>query len=358
MKKIDTYIIRKFLGTFFFAIALLVVIIIIFDISEKFDEFLGRQVPLKAIIFQYYLNFIPYFVNLFSALFTFIAVIWFTSRMAVNTEIVAILTGGISFWRLLVPYLISAVALSVMSFYLSNFLIPQANKRRLAFETAYIEDSSRSRGRDIHVQLKPGVTAYVESFNDHTNIGTKFSLEEIEKGQLKSKLNARYATYDSTSGKWTLQEYFLRRLSNGHEQIEQGYSLDTLLNLRPSDFRFDIKNTETMGFVKLRAFIDQEKVKGSDSVVFYEVEKHRRLAYPYSTLVLTMIGMALSSRKMRGGMGVYLVFGLALAFSYIFFTKISETFATNGDLRPFIAVWIPNTIYTLIAAVLLIKAPK
>jgi lipopolysaccharide export system permease protein len=271
---------------------------------------------------------------------------------------VPILTGGVSSWRLLVPYLISASMLAVMSFVLANFIIPEANKNRIAFENQYIEESSRSRGRDMHVQLKPGVTAYVENFNERTLIGTKFSLMSMDKGAMKSKLTARYASYDSTGGKWVLQEYFLRRIVNGKEFIEQGPLLDTVINLRPGDFRFNIKSLETMGFAQLRQFIEDEKVKGSESLAFYEIEKHRRLAYPYSTIVLTLIGMSLSSRKMRGGLGAYLVFGLALAFSYIFFTKIAETFGTSGTLDPGFSVWIPNILYSLIAVYLLIKAPK
>lgn len=358
MRILDRYIIRKFLGTFFFIITLLVIIIIVFDISEKFDEFLKNEAPISAIVFQYYVNFVPFFVNQFAALFTFIAVIWFTSRMAANTEIVAILSSGISFQRLLVPYLVGAFTIGIMSFMLANFIIPETNKVKIAFENKYIEDSKRSKGRDIHIPIREGVTAYVESFSKNTNIANKFSIEHMEDGVLLSKLNARYATYDTTTGTWNLQEYFLREIRNGHEYIEKGDSKDTLIDLHPEDFQVDIRNMETMGFIRLRAFISEELSKGSEAVKYYQVEKHRRLAYPFSTIVLTLIGMALSSRKLRGGTGIHLVFGLALAFSYIFLTKVTETFAINENVPAGIAVWMTNFLYTGIAAILVIKAPK
>lgn len=358
MRILDRYIIRKFLGTFFFAIALLVLVIIIFDISEKFDEFLSNEAPVSAILFKYYANFIPFFVNQFSALFTFIAVIWFTSRMAANTEIVAILSSGISFRRLLVPYMIGAFTIGIMSFLLANFIIPETNKVKIAFETQYIENSKRSKGRDIHIPIRPGITAYVESFSQRTNIANKFSIEHLEGGQMISKLNSRYATYDTLTGRWNLQEYFLREIHDGKEFISQGFSMDTLIDLGPEDFEVNIRNMETMGFSRLREFIRAETDKGNESVKYYQVEKHRRLAYPFSTIVLTLIGMALSSRKLRGGIGVHLVFGLALAFSYIFLTKVSETFALNGIMPAGLAVWLTNFLYIGIALYLVAKAPK
>ena len=202
MKKLDWYIIRKFLVTFFFAIFLILLIVIVFDISEKIDDFLAREAPLKAIIFDYYLNFIPFFANLFSPLFIFIAVIFFTSKMANNTEVIAILNSGMSFWRLLLPYLIAAVFLASASFVLGNFVIPPANKTRIDFENKYIKNKFRFRGKNIHLQLQKGQYAYMESYNSTKDIGYKFALENIKDGKLQSKLNANYIQWDSTSGKW------------------------------------------------------------------------------------------------------------------------------------------------------------
>jgi lipopolysaccharide export system permease protein len=358
MRILDRYIIRKFLGTFFFAIALLILIIIIFDISEKFDEFLSNQAPVRDILLKYYANFIPFFVNQFAALFTFIAVIWFTSRMAANTEIVAILSSGISFRRVMVPYLLGAISIGMLSFVLANFIIPETNKIKLAFEAEYIENTVRSKGRDIHIPIEKGITAYVESFSDRTNIANKFSIEKMEGGELVSKLNSRYATFDTLSGKWHLQEYFLREINGDKEYIEHGFSMDTLIRLGPEDFKVNIRNMETMGFTRLREFIREELERGTETVKYYQVEKHRRLAYPFSTIVLTLIGMALSSRKQRGGIGIHLVFGLSLAFSYIFLTKVTETFAINGNVPAGLAVWMTNIFYMGIAIYLIIKAPK
>jgi len=358
MKIIDKYIIRKFLGTFFFAITLIIVIVIIFDISERVDDFLKHNAPLEEIILDYYLNFIPYFINLFSPLFTFIAVIFFTSKMASNTEIVAILSNGVSFRRMLFPYLIAAFILAVLSFYLSNFLIPTANKTRLAFEYTYFRTQDKYSERNLHIQTNPGTYAYIESYNFESNIGYKFTLESITDEGLYTKLFANNIRWDSTKNLWSLDNYNIRYVDGLTERVETGNTLDTVINLLPSDLKRDVRNMDIMNFSKLRAFIKNEKLKGSDDVIFYEVEKHRRIANPFATIILTFIGVALSSRKIRGGIGMHLGMGLAISFSYILFMQITTTFATYGNLHPFLSVWIPNILFGSLGLYLIKIAPK
>lgn len=358
MKKLDYYIIKKFLGTFFFAIALIIMIVIIFDFSEKIDDFIEKQAPLNEIIFTYYLNFIPYFVNLFSPLFTFIAVIFFTSRLAFNTEIVAILSAGISFRRLMLPYLISAVLLGLLSVYLSNILIPPANKKRLEFEATYVKNPTTFGERNIHMQIRPGVFIFIESYNERSNIAWRFTLEQIKDGVLVYKLNADNARWDSINGSWGIENYHIRTINGLQEDLRFGNRLDTVLPLTPRDFIQNLKEMETMNFTELREFIQNERLKGSENVKFYEVEMHRRMAYPFSTLVLTLIAVSLSSRKVRGGIGLHLGAGLALSFAFILFMQISTTFATKGNLHPLLSVWIPNFFFGLIGLYLYKAAPK
>jgi len=358
MKIIDRYIIKKFLGTFFYAITLIIVIVIVFDISEKVDDFLKNNAPLKEIIFNYYLNFIPYFIDLFSPLFTFIAVIFFTSKMASNTEIVAILSNGISFKRMLFPYLVAAFILALLSFYLSNFLIPSCNKVRLEFEYRYIKNQDKYSERNIHTQTNPNTFAYIESYNFETNIGYKFTLESIYDDGSYTKLFANNIKWDSARSKWSLENYNIRYVKGINEKVQTGNKLDTTINMLPSDIKKDVRNMDVMNFSELRRFIDAESVKGSDDIVFYEVEKHRRIANPFATIILTFIGVSLSSRKIRGGIGMHLGIGLAISFSYILFMKFTTTFATFGSLSPFISVWIPNVIFGLLGFYLIKIAPK
>ncbi len=358
MSIIDKYIIKKFLGTFFFAIGLIIIIVIIFDISERIDDFLRNNAPLNEIIFDYYLNFIPYFINLFSPLFTFIAVVFFTAKMASRSEIVAILSNGISFKRLMLPYLLSATLLALLSFYLYNFLIPPANEKRLDFEYAYFRTRATYSDRNLHMQIKPNVYAYLESYNFKTNVGHRFALESFNPDGSYSKLSSRTARWDSLQGSWQLDNYIIRYIDGLTETAKEGTQLDTVINLTPDGLERNVRNMDVMNYKQLRKFIAQEKLKGSEDVVFYIVEKHRRIANPFATIILTFIGVSLSSRKLRGGIGMHLGAGLTISFSYILFMQITTTFATYGNLSPFISVWIPNAVFGLLGLYLLKSAPK
>ncbi|MDP4280527.1 MAG: LptF/LptG family permease [Bacteroidota bacterium] len=358
LKTIDYYIIKKFLGTFFFSIILLLFIIIVFDVSEHIDDFLKHDAPLKAIIFQYYLNFIPDFVNLFSYLFVFISVIFFTSKMASNTEIVAILSSGISFRRLMVPYLFSAVLLGLLSFFLGNFIIPYTNRGKLAFERKYIKDPKQFNDMNIHKQINPGTFIYMENFNVHNKVGWKFSMEQFKGKDMTKKLMAERADYDSIRDHWILQPYFERSMDGMKESIRQGSRLDTVLPLKPKDFMEDIEEVSIMNYFVLDSHIKDKILRGDPDVIKYKVKKYERIAFPFATLVLTLIGFAVSSRKVRGGIGFNLGFGLALTFLYILFMQIFTVFATFGNFPPLLAVWIPNILFGIIAIFLLRMAPK
>ena len=358
MKKIDWYIIKKFLSTFFFTISLILLIVIIFDVSEKIDDFLRNDVAIKEIIFKYYLNFIPYFTNLFSPLFIFISVIYFTSKMANNSEIIAILNSVMSFSRLLRPFIISAVILSMMSFVLGNFIIPHTNKGKIDFENKYIRKKQQKRVKNIHMQIKKDQYIYLESYNKSKDIGYKFTLENFKDNTLKSKLSANYIQFDTINNKWKIKDYFIRIYNDKNEDIIKGKQIDTLLNLKPTDFSKNTSLVETMGMKELNQFIKKEEIKGTAQITFHKIEKHKRIANPFSSIILTIIAVAIGSRKIRGGSGIPLSIGLIISFSYILFMQVSTTFATNGNLLPVIAVWIPNIIFSLIAIIFIKLVPK
>ncbi len=358
MKRIDYYIIKKFLGTFFYAIALLIVIVVVFDFSEKIDDFIRKAAPLKEIIFTYYFNFIPYFINLFVYLFTFISVIFFTSKMAANSEIVAILSSGISYRRLMRPYLISSVFLAVMSFMLANFVIPHTNRKLVEFEKRYINDPRSTRDINIHMQLDPQTYIYVESFNTQNQTGYKFSLEKINKKGLYYKLTSDKCVWDSLTNTWNVYNYAERTLNGMNDIIDRGRVKNMALNLKPEDFTLKVEDVITMNFFDLNRFVRDEKMKGTRKVIEYIVAQQKRIANPFATIILTFIGFALSSRKIRGGIGMHLGIGITITFSYILFMQISTVYATYGNLSPFMAAWIPNFIFGVVAIFLVKYAPK
>ena len=358
MRTIDYYIIKKFLGTFFYAISLLIMIVIIFDLSENIDEFISKNAPLKSIIFDYYLNFIPYFINLFSYLFTFISVIYFTSHLASNSEIIAILSSGVSYNRMLRPYFISAIFLAILSFYLANYVIPYTNLKRRAFTDQYFSNLSKNKDEHIHLQIEPGTFVYMESFNINTKTGFRFTLEKFNGHKLEYKIASDRVEWDSLTNHWAIRNYTARTIVDGSESIQKGVTLDTALNLKPEELYIKKESYEEMTFGELRNYIRKEKLKGAEEVVFYDMEKHNRIASPFSMLVMTLIGVSLSSRKLRGGIGMHLGLGILLTFAYILLMRITTVFATVGDLPPYIAAWIPNLIFGIIGLILLRSAPK
>lgn len=356
--KIDRYIIKKFLGTFFFALALIIVIAVVFDFSEKIDDFIEKEAPAKAIIFDYYLNFIPFFANLFSPLFVFIAVIFFTSKMANDVEIIAILNAGVSFYRILVPYLVSALIIALISFYFNGWIIPKANEKRIDFIHTYVKNPFVSRDRNIHRQIEKGNFIYLQSFSVKKKIGYQFAYEKFNNNDLTYKLLADRIVWDSIANHWIAENYFIREINGLKENISEGDKKILNIKFHPKELSFRVRETLAMNNKELNQFIISEKERGAGNIAFYEIEYHRRFSFPFATFILTIIGVSLASRKVRGGIGLQIGFGLLLSFSYIMFMQVSSTFATNGSLSPFIAVWIPNIVYAIIAIYLLIRASK
>lgn len=348
MKKIDLYIIKKFFGTFLFIITLILMIVIIFDISEKIDDFLESNVSINKIIFSYYLNFIPYFANLFSPLFIFISVVFFTSRMAKNTEIIAILNSGMSLNRLLQPFIIPAIILAISSFLLSSFIIPDANKERIDFEEQYIRRKLSPHNKNIHIQINKNQYIYIETFNSNKNIGYNFTLENFKEGKLISKLRSKHVKYDTLNSKWQIFNYQIREFAENKEIITSEKRIDTILNLHPIDLMKKNNLAETMNIFELNEYIKKEELKGSEKIIFYKIAKQKRIAFPFATIILTIIAVTISSKKIRGGIGAHLGLGLLISFTYILFMQISTTFAINSNLSATLAVWLPNIFYSIL----------
>ena len=359
IRRIDWYIIKKFLGTYFFAIALIISIAVVFDVNEWIDNFINNKAPVKAIIFDYYANFIPYFSNLFSPLFVFISVIFFTSKLAENSEIIAMMSTGLRFKRLLRPYMISAAIISVLTYGMGAYVIPKGNVTRLNFEDKYKKKKKQEYVRNVQVEVDNGVIAYMERYENYNKTAYRFSLDKFVDKKLVAHLTAKSATYDTTTvHKWTLKNYMIREMDGMKEKITKGDRLDSIIKMEPRDFLIMKGQQETMTSSELSDYIDRQKRRGFANIKEFEIEYHKRIAMSFASFILTIIGVSLSSRKVKGGMGLYLGVGLALSFSYILFQTVSATFAINGNASPFLAVWVPNIVYTFIAIYLYRKAPK
>jgi len=359
MKKLDLYIIKRFLGTFFFMLALIMSIAIVFDVSEQLERFIKYDAPLDQIIFKYYVNFVFYFGNLFSSLLIFLSVLLFTSQLAQRSEIVAIFAGGISFKRLLRPYFIAATILVAISLYFTHIQLPIANRVRIQFEEQYMNKKFRIKDDNLHREIEENTLAYFETFSTINNIGYKFSLEKWnDEGKLEYKMMADRAKYDTASGKWEIQGYRVREFGERGEQISKGARLDTLLNMKPSDFGVKLNIASTMGYRELTDFIEAERQKGSDQTVFFEIEKHQRTSYPFATYILTVIAVSLAGRKTRGGIGVHMATGVLIAVVYIFAMKVTTVAATNAGLNPMLAVWLPNIFFAGVALFVIRRAQK
>ena len=359
IRKMDWYIIKKFLGTYFFAIALIISIAVVFDVNEWIDNIINNKAPVKAIIFDYYANFIPYFSNLFSPLFVFISVIFFTSKLAENSEIIAMMSTGMSFRRLLRPYMISAAIIAVLTYGMGAYVIPKGNVTRLNFEDKYKKKKKTEYVRNVQVEVDSGVIAYMERYENYNKTAYRFSLDKFVDKKLVSHLTAKSATYDTTTvNKWTLKNYMIREMDGMKETITKGERLDSIIKMEPQDFLIMKGQQETMTSSELSAYIERQRRRGFANIKEFEIEYHKRIAMSFASFILTIIGVSLSSRKVKGGMGMYLGAGLALSFSYILFQTVSATFAVNGNASPFLAVWVPNIVYTFIAIYLYRKAPR
>ena len=359
-KKLDRYILGKFVGTYLFAIAMIIVIVVVFDYVEKVDDFIQMHAPVSAIIFDYYFKFVPFFINQFSALFTFIAVIFFTSKLAYQTEIVAMLSGGMSFRRLMWPYFLGALFITTLSMVLSLWIIPMTQKDCVAFEQKYIARRVREQyDRHIYRQVEPGKFAYIRGFSKTTSVASFFALEQYEGSRMVGSLEASDVRFEPETKHWTAQRYITRTFdSDDTETFTQHRNLDTVINLDVVELGRLTELLTTMNIVELNNFLAQQREKGSDSIRQIEVERHIRFAYPFGTFILTLIGVALSSRKVRGGTGLHIGIGITLCFSYIMLTRIFEEFAKGGSMPTMLAVWLPNIIFLIVGIYLYRKAPK
>jgi lipopolysaccharide export system permease protein len=358
IKLIDWYIIKKYLGTFLFTMAIFTVVIIIFDVSEKLDDFLKHEAPLSKIIFQYYAGFIPFYLNFLSPLINFIAVIFFTAKMADQTEIVPILSGGVSFNRFLWPYFISSFLIFFVTLIFNLFIIPETNKLRVNFENQYVNPKEDETKMYTHMQLDKNTYVYIENFDNKSKIGYKFSLEKFKGDQLTEKLVAERISWDSLKRHWKINNFSVRKINGLKEKMTYGTEKDTVLDMRPADFEVYDNLFEAMNMKEINNRLEKEKIRGTGLTVNLELERNKRFVYPLSAFILTLMGVSLSSRKVRGGIGLPLGIGIFLSFAYILSIQFSNMFALKGGLPPIVAVFIPNIIFGSLGVYLLMKAPK
>ena len=359
MKTLDRYIIQKFLVTFFFAIFLLSAIAIVIDITEKIDDFIANQAPLGEIIVDYYLNFIPWIGLMLAPIFVFISVVYFTSRLTTNTEIICMLNGGVSFYRLLYPYMFTATLLALLFGYYNHYLLPQNNKVKIKFEEKYAsKKNQRTADINYHFQIGKDTFIYTQSFDINANTGFKFTIEEIKNKAQTYKLSAENIQWDTSKKKWKLMNWTFRKNVGTHDSIGKGIDTFMILPVTNKEYVKQNYDIETMTTKELNKFIIDEVHKGNENVKIYEVEKYRRTAIPFSTIILTLIAVAMTTKKVRNGMGLYIVAGMLLSGAYVIIQQFSTVFAIKGNLDPFIAVWIPNIIFGVLALLLIVRAPK
>lgn len=357
LKRLDWYIIRKFLGTFFFSIVLILSIAIVFDLTEKMDDFFENQVPTKEIILDYYLPFIPYYTNMFSSLFIFISVIFFTSKLAGNSEIIAMMAAGVSYHRLMLPYFVSATFLFLFSFYLGGYVIPPATGKMLNFTDKYIEHFTSENARNVQMEVEPGTILYIESFQKRSNMGYRASLEHFDGKTLTSRITADRIRYDSAYC-WHLENYIRRDFEGMREQMTRGARLDTIIPIQPYELFITTEEAQQMTNTELRDYMEKQAARGAGNIQAFETEYHKRWASPIGAFIMTLLGVTMSSKKVRGGMGKNLGIGIVLTAAYILFSTVSTTFSVNGVMSPFMSAWLPNFIFLAIGIVLYIRAQR
>ena len=357
MKRLDKYIIGKFLGTFIFSIVLIMSIAVIFDLTEKLDDFFEHQVTAREIILDYYVNFVPYFMNMFSPLFIFISVIFFTSKLAGDSEIIAILASGVSYNRLMWPYFVSALLLFVFSFWMTGYVIPPASEKMLTFQDKYIEHFSRENARNVQMEVEPGTILYIESFQKRTNLGYRASLEHFDGKKLTMRITADRIHYDSAFN-WHFDKYVRRDFDGMRETLTRGTRLDTIIPVLPKELFYTAENAQMMPNPELKEYIATQRKRGSGNVQAFETEWWKRWASPIGAFIMTLLGVTMSSKKVRGGMGKNLGFGLTLSALYILFSTVSTTFSVNGVMSPFMSVWLPNFIFLAIGIVLYVRVSR
>lgn len=358
LKKIDYYIIKKFLGTYALSLLLVISIAIVIDLTEKMDDFYREGLDTYTIIFNYYIHFIPYYINLFSSLFTFLAVIFVTSKLAYNTEIIAMLAGGISLRRIIVPYMISAALIACFTFYISSEIIPPSIRERLKFESEFIyHEQFESTTNHKQVQISPNEIIYVERYNLHKNIGYRFSYDKFDEKRLVERVTANRIEFDSLNH-WTAINYTKRSFTDLREELSKGDTLKMTLSMYPKDFKEIIKEYEQLTNEQLRTHIAEQSKRGVGGLDAYQLELYKRFANPFAAFILTLIGVSIASKKVRGGTGYHIFMGLLLSVTYLLFNLTSVSFTVKGGIPPLLSVWIPNMLYLGIGLFLYVKAPK
>ena len=360
MKKLDLYILKKFLGTYFFSVVLIILIVIVFDLVEKMDNFMESQAPWKAVVFDYYVNLVPYYANMLSPLLVFISVIFFTSKMASQTEIIAILSSGVSFRRMMWPYFLGALIIAVLTWILGSHVIPVSNRTRIDFENTYVKSRKETGLSDIHMQISPDTYVYMGRYSSFRENGDRFNIEKYDGKKLVSRLFAKSVEYDSLGGVWHLKNYTRWDFDTTgiSHVISTGALVDSVINMEPSDFKKERKTYEMMTNADLREHISTLQRRGLAGTGDFEIELYKRNASPFAAFILALIGVSLASRKTRGGMGLHIGLGLVLSFAYILFLTISTTFAVNGNMNAILAVWLPNIVFSVVGVVLYKRAPK
>ncbi|MCE7863171.1 MAG: YjgP/YjgQ family permease [Bacteroidetes bacterium CHB5] len=357
MTILDRYIIKKILATFFYVVLILVAIITVIDVTEKIDKFVVNNLS-TARILGYYGDFIPWIAGLISPITVFITIVYVTSRMAAHTEIIAILSSGVSFRRFLVPYFVAAFIIAGLSFYLNGWVIPKSNRERIEFEMQYFKKNNLTSRSNIHMQIEPNVYLFIQNFSSQTRVGHQFTLERFDSNRLVEKLTAENIRWDTTKNKWTLRYWkhkpidsiFRIRPSGTTIQLaSRGDTMDTTLAVTPKDFEATDRGYDGMTIRELTEQIEKMRFRGSTGVEVYETEKQIRYAIPFTIFVLVFMGALVSSRKSRGGTGFQIALGFLLSFIFILFFTMTRTFAETGSLPPFLAAWLPNGVFILIS---------
>ncbi len=357
MKKLDLYIIKKFLGTFFYAIMILAVIACVIDYSEKVEEFVKKSVPTGDIL-RYFSNFVPHITALLFPLFIFIATIFFTSKLAYKSEIIAVLASGVSFQRLLRPYLIAGGLLCLGSLIANHYIVPTANQKRIAFEDKYLHYTAQSSDKNVHLRLRENLYVFIQNYDYASNFGYRFTAETIEGTHIKEKLMADRVSYDSVRKTWKMYGVKIRTNDSLNETFTQQAEMERKYPFTPHDLEEDEAIKDALTTPELNKYIAREKLRGRETLNFFYVEKYRRTAQPFAGLILTIIGASIASRKVRGGSGLHLAVGIIISAMYIMAMQLTNTFATKAGLDPLLAVWIPNIIFGVLAAYLFYRQVK
>lgn len=358
MKIFDIYIIKKLLTTFFFSVLIAVVVVCVIDYTEKSDDFIRHDLPLSQIISEYYVTFVPFMMSTLSPILVFISVVFITARMATHTEIVAMFASGMSFFRILVPYLIGSVLLGGLIFWLVGWIIPDAAKTKVEFQIKYLHSPYYFDSRDVHFKVNDSTYFYLQSYNNKSQVGYRCTIEKVDNGKLVEKLSTNRMQWNKEKEKWSMASYKLYKFNNGKEEFTTGGVLDTTLNIYPRHFESTRYLNETMTLKELDQYIKEQKDRGIGNVAIYENEKHERYAYPFAIIVLTVMGVIVAAKKSRQGSGVQIAFGFFLAFVFILFVVMSRSVGRAGSIEPMLAAWLPNITFSIIAAIMYFTVPR